>query len=50
MEGVKSLELQPEELPGVEGSERSDGGGGELGRPSPARRPAVMVLSECRVL
>jgi hypothetical protein len=28
MEGVKSLECSPEELPGVEGVERMEGGGG----------------------
>jgi len=32
-EGVKSLECSPEELPGVEGAERSDGGGGNWGGP-----------------
>ena len=40
MEGVKSLECSPEELPGVEGVERSDGGGGNWGgppRPGPLR-------------
>ena len=33
MEGVKSLDRSPEELPGVEGAERSDGGGGNWGGP-----------------
>src|SRR4051812_7463125 len=33
MEGVKSLERSPDELPGVEGVERSDGGGGNWGGP-----------------
>jgi hypothetical protein len=33
MEGVKILECSPEELPGVEGAERSDGGGGNWGGP-----------------
>ena len=33
MEGVKSLDRSPEELPGVEGVERSDGGGGNWGDP-----------------
>jgi hypothetical protein len=33
MEGVKSLDCSPEELPGVEGAERSDGGGGNWGGP-----------------
>jgi hypothetical protein len=33
MEGVKILECSPEELPGVEGVERSDGGGGNWGGP-----------------
>jgi hypothetical protein len=33
MEGVKSLDCSPEELLGVEGSERSDGGGGNWGGP-----------------
>jgi len=32
-EGVKSLDCSPEELLGVEGSERSDGGGGNWGGP-----------------
>jgi len=31
MEGVQSLERSPEELPGVEGAERSDGGDGNWG-------------------
>ena len=35
MEAVKNLDHSREELPGVEGSERSEG---ELGRPSLARR------------
>ena len=33
MEGVKSLDCSPDELPGVEGVERSDGGGGNWGDP-----------------
>ena len=33
MEGVKSLDRDPDELPGVEGVERSDGGGGNWGGP-----------------
>jgi hypothetical protein len=33
MEGVESLECSPEELPGVEGAERSEGGGGNWGGP-----------------
>jgi len=33
MEGVESLDYSPEGLPGVEGSERSDGGGGNWGGP-----------------
>jgi hypothetical protein len=33
MEGVKSLECSPEEPPGVWGSERSEGGGGNWGGP-----------------
>jgi hypothetical protein len=33
MEGVKSLERSPEELPGVEGAERSEGDGGNWGGP-----------------
>ena len=36
MEAVKSLECSREELPGVEGSERSEGDGGNWGgRPRP---------------
>lgn len=33
MEGVKSLECSPEEPPGVEGVERSEGDGGNWGGP-----------------
>jgi hypothetical protein len=33
MEGVKILERSPEELPGVGGVERSEGGGGNWGGP-----------------
>jgi hypothetical protein len=33
MEGVKILERSPKELPGVEGSERSEGDGGNWGGP-----------------
>jgi hypothetical protein len=33
MEGVKSLDRSPEELPGVGGVERSEGGGGNWGGP-----------------
>jgi hypothetical protein len=33
MEGAKSLECSPEEPPGVWGSERSEGGGGNWGGP-----------------
>jgi hypothetical protein len=33
MEGVKSLDCSSEELPGVEGVERSDGGDGNWGDP-----------------
>ena len=32
-EGVKSLDRSPEELPGVRGAERWDGGNGNLGDP-----------------
>jgi len=41
MEGVKSLDCGPEELPGVEGAERSDGGGGNWGGPP---RPGSLRL------
>jgi hypothetical protein len=49
MEGVKSLECSPDGLPGVEGSERSYGGGGNLGGPprpggSAVDRRSVLVL------
>src|SRR5207248_5326828 len=40
-EGVKSLDCSPEELPGVEGAERSDGGGGNWGGPP---RPGSLRL------
>ena len=48
MEAVKILEMQPEGLPGVEGAERSEGGGGNWGA-SPAEAgsrcpPASAVL------
>jgi hypothetical protein len=33
MEGVESLDRSPEELPGVEGVERSDGDDGNWGDP-----------------
>jgi hypothetical protein len=45
MEGVKSLERSPEELPGVEGVERSEGGDGNWGgppRPGGLRVPPEM--------
>ena len=32
-EGVESLDRSPEELPGVGGAERSEGGGGNWGDP-----------------
>jgi hypothetical protein len=46
MEGVKTLDHSPEGLPGVEGVERSEGGGGNWGgppRPGSLRR---LVLPE----
>jgi hypothetical protein len=46
MEGVKSLECSPEELPGVEGAERSDGGGGNWGGPP---RPGSREVDASRV-
>jgi hypothetical protein len=45
MEGVKILERSPEELPGVEGSERSARRWRELGRTSPAEAAAESVDS-----
>jgi hypothetical protein len=48
MEGVKSLECSPEELPGVEGVERSDGGGGNWG--GPPRPSGLRCLLERGVL
>jgi hypothetical protein len=49
MEGVKSLERSPEELPGVWGVERSEGGGGNWGSPP---RPGMFLWRrpECCVL
>jgi hypothetical protein len=38
-EGVEILERSPEELPGVEGVERMEGGGGNWGGP---RRPGAL--------
>ena len=38
MEGVKILDHSPEELPGVEGSERSDGDDGNWGDPPRPKR------------
>ena len=49
MEGVKILECSPEELPGVEGAERLDGGGGNWGGP-PRPGSLRLVLSERGVL
>src|SRR3954470_19847057 len=43
MEGVKSLECGPEELPGVWGVERSEGGGGNWGGPPRPDGPAGAV-------
>jgi len=40
-EGVKNLEGSPEELPGVEGSERSEGGDGNWRGPPQPNGPAV---------
>jgi len=48
MEGVKSLERSPEELPGVEGVERSEGDGGNWG--GPPRPDGLRMLSERLVL
>ena len=52
MEGVKSLECSPEELPGVEGVERMEGGGGNRGGPTwPGRLWSVRsVLSYNRLM
>jgi hypothetical protein len=48
MEAVKTLDHNCEELPGVEGSERSDGGDGNCGGP---RWPGDCEVSpECGVL
>ncbi len=49
MEGVESLECSPEEPPGVWGSERSEGGGGNWGGPT---RPGGLrrLSSERRAL
>lgn len=47
MEGVKSLECSPEEPPGVEGAERSEGDGGNWGgppRPGGLRKAAGRTL------
>ena len=48
MEAVKSLERSREELPGVWGSERSDGDGGNWG--GPPRSGGLRVPSERRSL
>jgi hypothetical protein len=47
MDGVKSLECSPKELPGVEGAERAEGGGGDWGgspRPGGLGNPAGQAL------
>ncbi len=49
MEEVQNLDCSLEELPGVEGVERSDGGGGNWGGP-PRPGGLRLVLSERRVL
>jgi hypothetical protein len=38
MEGVEILGHSPDELPGVEGAERSEGGGGNWGDPTRSER------------
>ena len=50
MEGVESLDRSPEEPPGVWGSERSDGDGGNLGGPPRPGGLRMRVLLERRVL
>ena len=46
MEGVKSLECSPDGLSGVEGAERSDGGGGTWGGPPRPGSLRHLVLPE----
>jgi hypothetical protein len=43
MDGVKSLVCSPNELPGVEGAERSDGGDGNWGGPTRPKRRVKTV-------
>jgi hypothetical protein len=50
MEGVEILDCSPEEPPGVWGSERSDGDGGNLGGPPRPGGLRMRVRSERRVL
>jgi hypothetical protein len=45
MEAVKILECSREELPGVEGAERSDGGDGNWRGPPRPKRAAVSADS-----
>ena len=46
MEAVKSLERSREELPGVEGVERAEGGGGNWGGPPRPMRACVCLREE----
>jgi hypothetical protein len=48
MEAVKSLERSREELPGVEGVERAEGGGGNWGGPPRPMRTCVCVCGKRR--
>jgi len=48
MEAVKNLDRSREELPGVEGAERSEGGDGNCG--DPPRSDGCGVRRNCTVL
>jgi len=49
MEGVKILVCSPEELSGVEGAERSDGGGGNWGGPPRPGDAAEFAGASCPI-
>jgi hypothetical protein len=49
MEAVQILECSREGLPGVEGAERSDGGGGNWGGPPRPKRAPVPADQRCPI-
>jgi hypothetical protein len=49
MEGVKILVCSPEELSGVEGAERLEGGGGNWGGPPRPGDAAVLAGASCPI-